>query len=71
MTTNSLVIYVFCKSCEPEIALQVLQIKTKAILTNIENFKDNHLDLSDLPKGVYFIQFQIDNKIIVKKIIKK
>ena len=26
-------IYVFCKSCEPEIALQVLQIKTKAILT--------------------------------------
>ena len=30
-TTVSLLIHVFCKSCEPEIVLAVLQIKTKTI----------------------------------------
>ena len=31
LTTNTLCIYVFCTSCEPEIVLTVLKIKTKTI----------------------------------------
>jgi endoglucanase len=34
------------------------------------DYRNNQLDFRHLNKGVYFIQFYIDNKVIVKKIIK-
>ena len=53
-----------------DVSFDIFSINGK-LTKSYTNFKDNQLDLSYLPKGVYFIQFQIDNKIIVKKIIKK
>lgn len=52
------------------VSFDIFSINGK-LINGYTNFRDNRLDLSYLQNGVYFIQFHIDDKIIVKKIIKK
>ena len=52
------------------VSFEIFSINGK-LINGYTNFRDNRLDLSYLQNGVYFIQFQINNKIIIKKIIKK
>ena len=40
------------------------------LIKKFTNYKNSRFDFSNQEKGVYFIQFYIDNKVIVKKIIK-
>ena len=51
------------------INFDIFSIEGKLIKRYID-YKNSRLDFSNLDKGVYFIQFYIDNKVIVKKIIK-
>lgn len=39
-------------------------------LISIYLYFDNYLDLSNLPTGLYFLNFNVDNNIITNKIIK-
>jgi hypothetical protein len=41
------------------------------LIMSYTDFRHSQIDFSFLEKGVYFIKFYVDNKIIVKKIIKK
>ena len=41
------------------------------LIEGYTDYRYNQLDFSHLNKGVYFVQFYIENKIVVKKIIKK
>ena len=52
------------------INFDVFSINGKLIKRYID-YKNSRLDFSNQDKGVYFIQFYVDNKVIVKKIIKK
>ena len=49
---------------------EIFSINGKLIKRYID-YKNSRLDFSNQDKGVYFIQFYVDNKVIVKKIIKK
>ncbi|MDG1682141.1 MAG: cellulase family glycosylhydrolase, partial [Flavobacteriaceae bacterium] len=51
------------------INFDIFSINGKLIKRYID-YKNSRLDFSDQDKGVYFIQFYVDNKVIVKKIIK-
>ena len=51
------------------INFDIFSINGKLIKRYID-YKNSQLDFSDQDKGVYFIQFYVDNKVIVKKIIK-
>ena len=48
------------------VSFDIFSINGK-LINGYTNFRDNRLDLSYLQNGVYFIQFHIDDKIIVKK----
>ena len=51
------------------INFDIFSINGKLIKRYID-YKNSQLDFSGQDKGVYFIQFYVDNKVIVKKIIK-
>jgi photosystem II stability/assembly factor-like uncharacterized protein len=53
--------------------LEVLDLSGRAVVNTIEGWAEEHLirlDISPLPPGIYFIRIYIENKMIVKKIIK-
>lgn len=50
--------------------VMVLDI-TGRIFKNIENPKENSIDIADLEKGSYFMKIITENKIYLEKVIKK
>ncbi len=50
--------------------LDILNIHGQRMLTLELNNSNKSVDISELPKGLYFVQFKIQNKTLCKKLMK-
>ena len=53
-----------------EVTIRMYNVLGKLIKTNKINSKNNKIDISALPKGIYLLKINSENQVITKKIIK-
>ena len=53
-----------------EVTIRMYNILGKLIKTNKINSKNNNIDISAFPKGIYLLKINSENQFITKKIIK-
>ena len=60
------------KASERPLSVEITDVSGQIIYTSqIQNFKTSQIDISNQPKGIYFIKIQTENRIYTDKIILK